>query len=116
MNLARKLATGVIATGLVTVGLVAATPASARVYNNNCPSGGPTVVSYSGPDYCYTWDHTTGGNNNVGWMNLPNTKEVCPGGNDGFVIDTAGHDHYFDAGTPCTPTGGAWLQYIVFTG
>ncbi|MGW2424329.1 hypothetical protein ACWC0C_34670 [Streptomyces sp. NPDC001709] len=33
MNLARKLATGVIAAGLATAGLAAATPASATVYN-----------------------------------------------------------------------------------
>ncbi|MCD9879704.1 hypothetical protein [Streptomyces guryensis] len=113
MNLARKLATGVIAAGLATAGLVAATPASATVYNNNCPTGGVEIDSYNAPSYCYTWDGTRGGNNQIGWMDLPNTKQVCSGANRGYVQDVAGGTRDFYP-HQCTATGGAHLQYIVF--
>ncbi|GHE15705.1 hypothetical protein [Streptomyces alanosinicus] len=113
MNIARKLATGIIAAGLATAGLVAATPASATVYNVSCPTGGVRIDSNNNPSYCYDWDGTTGGNNNIGWMDLPNTKQICSGANDGYVLDVSGAVHPFYHGG-CVATGGAHLQYIVF--
>ncbi len=117
MNLARKLATGAVGAGLAAASLFAATPASATVYNVSCPSGGVTIHSdYGLPDYCYDWDGTFGGNNNLGWMDLPDTKQVCPGDYTGYVVDTGQNHFNFRRGGGCVNTGGAHLQYIVFTG
>lgn len=113
-TIAMSAATLALAGG-ATIGL-GAVPASATVYNNSCPSGGAYVVSYHAPTYCYSWDGTFGGNNNTGWMNLPNTDAVCSRGNSGYAVDSAQHRYYFTKGDGCTLTGGAWLQYIVFTG
>jgi len=114
MNLARKVATGAVAAGLTAASLFAANPASATVYNVSCPTGGVEIDSFNAPSYCYDWDGTTGGNSNLGWMDLPDTKQVCGGRDSGYVLDVGGHSHPF-AAHQCTPTGGAHLQFIVFS-
>ncbi|WP_328460952.1 hypothetical protein [Streptomyces sp. NBC_00448] len=113
MNLARKLATGAIAAGLTAAGALAATPASATVVNSTCNLSSVVNVSYgSSGHYCYVWD---GGSANTGWMNIVNSDQVCSNSYTGYVHDTAGRNWNFYRGA-CTPTYGANLSSIVFTG
>lgn len=99
--------------GLTTAGVLAATPATATVVNSTCNLSFVVNVSYgSGGHYCYVWD---GGPANQGWMNIVNSHQVCSNSYTGYVRDAAGRNWNFYRGA-CTPTYGANLTLIVFTG